>query len=349
MPKTEMLAVIKETNCIEGVRISKVAIPEISEDEVLVKVISAGLCGTDMYIFKGRLDVTTPRIIGHEFSGEIVEIGSKVIGWQAGTRVVAELHTGVCGKCEFCVGGRRYLCSAKTPLGYGWDGAFAEYLKVPANLLHKLPDNISWDVGAMIEPLAICVESVANHGDFKEGYSVAISGSGVIGLLSLLLVKALGASTVIIGGTSRSADLKLSLAKQLGADFTVLTDKKDFAEAIFEKTNGRGVDIYIEASGVEPMIMAAPHAVVKGGNICAIGLTGKKNIGFDWDKAMYKACNVMFNVSSGTKAWQTGLDLLSSGRIDLEPLITHRFSLAEFNDAVKCIQKGQAIKIVLKP
>ena len=120
-----------------------------------------------------------------------------------------------------------------------------------------MPDNVGPDAAAMMEPLAICVESVVNHSDFKAGDSVAISGSGVIGLLSLLLVKALGASTVIMGGTSRSADLKLSMAERLGADLIVQTDREDFAQAVMEHTGGRGVDMYIEASGAEQMIEAS--------------------------------------------------------------------------------------------
>ena len=344
-----MLAVVKETNGVEGVRISKVAIPEIAEDEVLVKVMSVGVCGTDLHIIDGHFDVVVPRIIGHEFSGEIARFGSKVTGWQTGQKVVAELHTGVCGKCEFCRSGRRYLCPAKTPLGYGWDGAFAQYLKVPANLLHKVPGNVSFDVAAMMEPLAICIQALVNHSDFKAGYSVAISGPGVIGLLCLALVRALGVSTVMAGGTSRSADLKLAMARQLGADLTVQTDKEDFSKAVMQQTAGRGVDMYIEASGAEQMIMASTEMIVTGGSICAIGLTGKSGACVDWDAAMYKACTVTFNVSSGTEAWKMGLDLIASGRIDIEHLITHRFGLAKFNEAVECIHKGQAIKVILKP
>ena len=349
MSEKEMLAVIKEKNGVRGVKIRKHAVPELAEDEVLIKVISVGVCGTDIHIFGGHFDVDVPRIIGHEFSGEIAQLGSKITDWQTGTRVVAELHTGICGQCEFCRGGRRYLCPAKTPLGYGWDGALAQYCKVPANLLHKLPDNINWDAAAMMEPLAICIESLVYHTTFQKGYSVAISGSGVVGLLCLILVRTLGASSIIVGDISRSAELKLSLAERLGADFTIQTDHEDFAQAVMERTSGRGVDMFIEASGADAMIMAAPDTIVKGGHICAIGLTGKPNICFDWDKTMYRACTVTFNMSSNFKAWEMGLELISSGRIDLEPLITHRFSLTKFNEAAETIQQGRAIKVIMKP
>ncbi len=233
-----MLAVVKNENGTEGVEIRDCPIPEIGKDEVLVKVISTGLCGTDLHIFKGEIDVTTPRIIGHEFSGEIVRLGSKVAGWEEGDRVVAELHTGICNRCEFCRSGRRHLCASKTPLGYGWDAA------------------------AFMEPLAICIEALVNHTVFRSGHSVAIAGSGPIGLLSLLLVRALGAIVVIVGGTSRSARLKLSKAKELGASLTVQTDREDFTEVVMKHTSGKGVDVYIEASGAEQMVALAPDIII---------------------------------------------------------------------------------------
>jgi threonine dehydrogenase-like Zn-dependent dehydrogenase len=295
------------------------------------------------------MNVTTPRIIGHEFSGEVVRLGSNVTGWKERDRVVAELHTGACGHCEFCQSGDRHLCYSKTPLGYGWDGAFAQYLRVPACLLHKIPDEVSWDAAAFMEPLAICIEALVNHTGFQKGYSVAIAGAGPIGLLSLLLVRALGAETVIMGGTSRSASLKLSKARELGAGITVQTDREDFTDAVMKYTSNRGVNVYIEASGDEQMIKIAPDIIKKGGSICALGLSGKPAVPFAWDRTMFKACTVTFNYSSGYKAWELGLELMESGRLNPEPLITHKLSLSEFNKAIKYMEKGEAIKVILKP
>lgn len=344
-----MLAIVKNENGIKGVEIQDCLVPEIGEDEVLIKVVSAGVCGTDLHIFRGEMDVTTPRIIGHEFSGEIVRLGSKATGWKEGERVVSELHTGACGKCDFCISGYRHLCYSKTPLGYGWDGAFAQYLKVPVNLLHRIPDRVSWDSAAFMEPLAICIEALVNHTGFKKGYSVAIAGAGPIGLLSLLLVRALGAETVVMGGTSRSASLKLSKARELGADITVQTDREDFTEAVMKYTSNRGVDVYIEASGAAEMIKIAPDIIKKGGSICALGLNRKTAVTFGWDRAMFKACTVTFNYSSGHKAWEMGLELMGSGRLNPEPLITYSLPLSKFNNAIKYMGKGEAIKVILKP
>lgn len=344
-----MKAVVKVKKGKSCVELKEVDIPEIKNDEVLIKVKVCGICGSDVHIYHGEYPCIPPVILGHEFSGVIKEIGKEVSGWRKGERVVSELHTGICGKCYHCQRDNYLLCSHKRPAGSAINGAMAEYIAMPARLLHRIPEDISFEEAAVIEPLAICVQAIIQRSGIKMGDRVAISGPGPIGLLSLQVAWAGGASKVLISGTPRSAKLKLNKAKELGVDRIVNIEKGSLKDAVMEETNGEGVDFFIESSGNSSVIRESVEMIRKGGKICALGISKENQVNFPWKEAMFKACQINFNYSSDYDTWERSLSMVSKGKIKIKPLITHNLPLRQFEEGFRLMEKGETIKILLNP
>lgn len=344
-----MKAVVKIKEGKGHVELKEVEIPKIKENEVLIKVKACSICGTDLHIYHGEYPCVPPVILGHEFSGVIEGIGKEVSEWQKGEKVVSELHTGFCGKCYHCRRGNYLLCSHKRPAGSAINGAMAEYIAMPAKLLHRIPENVSFEEAAVTEPTAICVQAIMQRSGIKMGDRVAISGPGPIGLLSLQVAKATGASKVIISGTLRSAKLKLSKAKELGTDRIVNIGEESLKDVVMEETDGEGVDLFIEACGNSSAIQESVEMIRKGGKICALGISKENLVNFPWKEAMFRACQINFNYSSDYDTWERCLSMISKGKIKIESLITHHLPLDQFEEGFKLMERGEAIKVLLNP
>ena len=344
-----MRAIVKTQSGKGHVELKDVAIPTIKDDEVLIKVKYCGICGTDLHIYHGEYPCTPPLVIGHEFSGVIAAVGKNVAGWKAGDRVVSELHTGICGVCYHCRRGHYLLCAHKKPAGSARDGGMAEFAAMPARLLHRIPAKVSFEEAALTEPAAICVQAIIERSGIRMGDRVAISGAGPIGLLALLVAKAAGAAQVIVSGTARSAQLKLDMAKTLGADRIVIVEHEDLKKVVLEEIDGDGCDLFIEAAGSSLVIKDSPGMIRKGGTICALGVTKDKFAEFPWNDAMFKACRIQFNYSSDFDAWERTLAMMASGKINVRPLITHHFPLHKFDESFKQMEAGEALKILINP
>lgn len=345
MSKT-MQALVKTAKGKGLIEIQEVPIPEMGDDEVLIEVKAAGICGTDLHIYHDKFPYWPPVILGHEFSGIIAEVGKNVKDWKVGDRVVGEPHTLACGKCWLCRTGNPQICPEKRSPGWGIDGCFAKYMKYPEpKLLHKIPDTLSFEKAALVEPTANVVTDLFERGTLKPGDFAVVIGPGPIGLLAAMAAKAGGASKVAIIGTNMDEDLRLSTARKIESiDYVINVNKEDPTSIIMDLTKGRGADLVIEASGSAPGIASAFKLVRKLGRITAIGLTGKDKIEFPYDAAMFKAVEFTFNLSTIYSSWDKSIQLLDSGKVDANILTTHKGGIENWKEFFSDLENIKGIK-----
>ena len=324
-------------------------IPQTKPDEVLIEIKAAGICGTDIHIIHDQFPYWPPVIMGHEFSGQIVEVGPEVTGYKVGDRVVGEPHTLACGKCELCRTGYAQLCSSKRSIGWGINGAFARYLVLPEKLLHRIPDAMSFDEAALVEPTANVVQDVIERGGVQANDFVVVLGPGPIGLLAMMAARAAGAREVALVGVKVDVKMRLAVGRELGADHVMVADAEDAGEGIGALTGGRGADVVIEASGSQAAIASTVSMIRRLGRIVVIGMTGREQVPFPWDAAIWKMCTIVFNLSTGYTSWEKTIGLIASKKMDVARLITHRLPLSDWRVAVAAVEKGEALKAVLIP
>ncbi len=344
-----MKAIVKWKKGDGFVELREVTRPVIDSEEVLIEVKAAGICGTDIHILHDEFEYSPPVIMGHEFSGDIVKVGDEVKGWKVGERVVSEPHTGACGVCRFCRTGNYQICPEKRPIGSGQDGAFAEFIKVPSWLLHRIPGEVSFEEAALAEPTAICVHCILEKTGIETGDFVAILGPGPIGLLAAQVVKNAGASCVFISGTSQDINPRLKIAGELGVDHILNVDEEDPVSKVRKLTNTTGADVVIEASGSPLAINQAFQMVRRGGRISALGMTEKEKVEIPWNMGIMKGIQIALPFSSSYTSWEKALGLIVSKKINVNSLITQRFPLKDWSKAFSLVTKGQAIKILLIP
>ena len=344
-----MKALVKYQSGDGYVELRDVPEPKLSEDEVLIKVKVCGICGSDIHILHDEFKNYPPVIMGHEFSGEIVQAGKRVERWKVGERVVAELHTKACGVCRLCKTGNSRICPEKRPIGSGTDGAFAEYIRVPAWLLHKIPENISYEEAALSEPTAICVNCILQETKVEPEDFIVILGPGPIGLLSAQVVKAAGSGKVMITGISSDANLRLKIARSLKIDYVINIEEEDAIEKLNKLTGGMGADLVIEASGSETAVNQAFAMVRRGGRIAAVGMTREKKINIAWSEGIRKSINLTLPFSSNYTSWERALCMIAENKIELKPLITHKMSLDSWREGFELVEKGRTIKTLLIP
>ena len=342
-----MLAVRKLARGIGNIEVQDVPEPGAGPDQVVIKVDSAGICGTDLHIYLDEFETRPPVTMGHEVAGRIVEVGREVTGWKEGDRVTTETYFYTCGQCNNCRRGRRNLCLQRRSIGSKEDGAFAEFLLTPASNVMRIPDEVDLEDAALTEPLACTVHGVLQTAGVRAGDNVAITGPGPIGLLALQLAKAAGASVMMIG-TNQDLE-RLKLAKELGSDGVInVQEVGDVAEHVKEIFSGNGADVVVECSGAPAAAKTLTDVAARGARFCQMGLYGKA-IPFDQDVVCYKELVVTGTNASVTPAWTRALKLLSEKKVDAHRLISHRFAIADWDKALEIMKGKQGVKIILKP
>jgi L-iditol 2-dehydrogenase len=345
----KMLGLFKTARGDGNVTLMETDIPHPKADEVLIEIKAAGICGTDIHILHDQYPYWPPVILGHEFSGQIVKVGEQVTSYKVGDRVVGEPHTLACGKCELCRTGYQQLCSSKRSIGWGIHGAFAPYLVLPEKLLHHIPDSITYDEAAVVEPTANVVQDVIERGRVTANDFVVVLGPGSIGLLSVMAARAAGAREIALVGVKADVDHRLAKGKELGADHIIVADSENSVEAIATLTGGRGADVVVEASGAPAAIASSVSMVRRLGHVVAIGMAGREQILFPWDVAIWKMCTIVFNLSTGYTSWEKAIGLIASKKIDVAQLITHRVRLMDWQNAFIAADKGESLKALLIP
>lgn len=330
--------------------INEIPVPEITSDQVLIRVEYVGICGSDVHYFHdGRCGTfivgKEPFMLGHECAGTIVKVGSEVKNLIAGDRVCVEPGI-TCGKCEHCKSGEYNLCKdvkflATPPV----QGCNERYLAFPAELCYKLPDSISTRVGALIEPLSTSMYS-AELSEATVGDTVVILGAGCIGLLIMMCCKARGASKIIVCDLE---DNRLEKAKELGASYVINSKKSDPLAEIERLTNGRGADIVIEAAGSKFTIAQTPFLVRQGGLIVLVGMSAEEEITFNFGQLMAKAPRIKSQFRF-VNTFPTAIAAVESGLIPLEKIVTHEFSFDEIQKAYEtCVHdKASVVKALVK-
>lgn len=338
-----MLAVVKHKKG-PGYVIKEVELPRPKEDEVLIKIKAVGICGTDVPILKGIREVPIPLIPGHEFAGDIVEVGSKVKDFKVGDRVTPAIVIG-CGHCYFCRKGLETLCDNIVETGIHVDGAFAEYVTVPEKVVHKLPENMTYEQGASIDPIASAYHPVKMASIGSEDI-VVVFGPGPIGLYTIQIAKAEGAKKIISVGVKGDEE-RLKLAKELGADETIISSE-NLLEDIGKLTDGRMADIVFEATGHPSVFEMALSSARKHGTVVMIGIfhePATANIA----QIVRREIRIKGSLCYTWQDYKECIDLVESGRVRVEPMISHTFDLKDMDKALEVIDQRKAIKIILHP
>lgn len=343
-----MKAIVKYAKGDGNIELREMPEPEPHKKEVRIKVESAGICGSDLHIYHGDIQIpmNPPFVIGHEFAGVIDKVGGETDRWKEGDRVTAENSHTVCGSCRYCRTGNYNLCPDRLATGYAFDGAFARYCVVPEERVHKLPDNIDFISGALSDPVACACHAVLDLTGIRVGETVLITGPGPMGLLCLQLAKSSGTKVILAG---KDKDIKrLELGKKLGADFTVDVDTCNLVEVVKEVTHGFGVDVILECSGSAQAARAGFELVRKQGKYTQVGLFSSP-IEIDFSQIAYKEIQVTGSFSQKYLAWEEALSLLSQGKIDVKPLITDVMALTDWEEGFRKFEEGEAIKVIFEP
>lgn len=341
-----MKALVKTQKGKGFIEVQDVPEPTIAESEVLIEVKACGICGTDLHIYRDEFPYWPPVILGHEFSGVVAAVGERVTAWKAGDRVVGEPHTMACGTCYLCRTGNRQICAEKRSPGWGINGAFARFMRFPEPaLLHRIPDSLPYEAAALVEPLANLVTDIVLNQAVMAGDVVAVAGPGPIGIMAALVAKKAGATTVIIFGTEEDEPLRLSFCRSLPTiDNVVNVQREDLARLVADVTRGRGVDVFIEASGAAQAMQTGAQIVRKLGTVSAIGLTGKKSVEFPYDALMMKSVRYLFNISTKYESWDRSIQFVASGILPHELFITHRGHIDQWQEFFEALLARKALK-----
>lgn len=357
--KRSMKAVVKKNHGNFQLEYTELSTPDVEAGEVLIKVKAAGICGSDMPLYYGpeeEKDYPFPLVIGHEFAGEICKIGEGVTNWQVGDRVVSDNTAYVCGKCFACGQGEYLCCPERKAFGFDYNGGFAEYVKVPAqvlrtfpNCLHKIPENVSYSHASILDPVCNAYKAVVQEAKVSAGDTVVVYGIGPLGLLSIAMAKVVGAARIVAVGTKRSAEVRMPIAKELGATDFLLSDEDNVLERIREIAGKDGVSTVIDCSAGSPSVLQEAISVVRnGGVIVKVGYTDKP-IGFSLDDMARKGVTLIGHMGYNTTSWKNCLRLLSEKKINMDAVITHELPLSKWKEGFELFRNRKAAKVVLLP
>ena len=336
----------------EDLRIEDAPAPESRPGEVVIRVRSCSTCGTDAKIFHhGHHHISLPRVLGHEVAGEIVEVGNGAEGFGVGDRVqvIAAIP---CGECFYCRRGQETVCENLESIGYQYDGGFAELMRVPRKVLdrdglNRVPDHVPLESASLTEPLA-CVLNGQEIAQVGTGDVVAVLGAGPIGCLHVRLARARGASSIILADVN---ERRLELSARAQPDFLLDSAKEDAVDAVRKATDGRGADVVITATGAGAAQEQALEMAAARGRISLFGGLPRDNsvIRFDSNLVHYRELIVVGAYGSAPRHNRAALELISTGAVEVEDLITHRVPLDRVRDAIDIVTSGEGLKVVVEP
>ena len=320
----------------EKVVLEDVEMPDFNDNQVLIKVKRIGICGSDIHAYYGQHPyISCPIIQGHEFSGEIAEVGDKVENLSAGDRVTVMPQL-VCGKCYPCTHGNYHICNDLKVIGCQADGAAREFIPVDQELIVKLPQIMSYDYGAMVEPVAVGVHAVRRLESVAAG-NLLVLGAGPIGNLTAQSAKGLGARSVLITDIS---DSRLEIAKSCGIDHSLNVAFENLEDKVAEYFGPDGADAILECVGAEDTITVAIHLARKGTDIVIVGVFADKpsvDIGLVQDKELRLIGTLMYRAED----YRSAIELIQSEKITLDPLISKHFPFEDYPKAFEFIKKNQ--------
>lgn len=327
-----------------GIWMDTVPLPHMGHNDVLIKVVKTAICGTDIHIFNwdewSRRTIPTPMAIGHEFVGIITEIGSEVRGLKTGDRVSAEGHI-TCGHCRNCRAGKRHLCRNTIGVGVNRPGCFAEYISVPASNVFKVPDTIDDDIAAILDPFGNAAHTALSFG--LVGEDVLITGAGPIGIMAVAIARHVGARYVAITDVN---DYRLEIATRMGATAAINVTRTSIAETVRSLGMKEGFDVGLEMSGNVEAFRDMLSAMNYGGRVAILGIpTGE--VSLDLTEIILKGLKL--KGIYGREMFETWYKMTSmlQSRLDITPVITHRFAVADFRQAFDVMRSGMSGKVIL--
>ncbi|QDP03042.1 L-threonine 3-dehydrogenase [Thalassotalea sp. PS06] len=318
--------------------------PELGPNDLLIKIKKTAICGTDIHIYNwdewSQKTIPVPMVVGHEYAGEVVDIGQEVRGFSIGDRVSGEGHI-TCGHCRNCRAGRRHLCNNTFGVGVDRPGSFAEYLVIPAYNAFKLPDEISDELAAIFDPFGNAVHTALSFD--LVGEDVLITGAGPIGIMAAAVAKHVGARHVVITDIN---EYRLDLARKMGATRAVNVSKESLTDVMKDLGMTEGFDVGLEMSGVPVAFRDMLENMNNGGKIAMLGIPGQ-DMAIDWSKVIFKGLTIkgiygreMF------ETWYKMASLIQSG-LDLSPIITHHFPIDDFQQGFDAMLSGNSGKVIL--
>ena len=328
----------------KGLWFEDVPEPQIGPNDVKIKIHKTAICGTDLHIYNwdewSQKTIQTPRVIGHEYVGEIVELGTNVKGWRIGQMVSGEGHI-VCGRCRNCLAGNGHLCKETVGVGVNRDGAFAEYLVIPQENVRPCEPGVPLEMYSIFDPFGNAVHTALSYD--LTGEDVLITGAGPIGIMAAAVCKHVGARRVVITDIN---DTRLELAKKLGIQHTVNTAKEELS-TVMESLNIReGFDVALEMSGSEIAMNTMIDHMIHGGRIALLGLL-KSDAKIDWSKVIFNGLTIKGIYGRQMhETWYKMSAMLQSG-LDISPIITHRMDVRDYEEGFAAMNSGRSGKVIL--
>ena len=325
-----MKALVRYEDKAGSWRVEDRELPVPGPGEVLIRVAYAGICGSDLHMYRGVFIVPGQFVSGHEFSGTVAQLGEGVSGFEPGEQVTVEHTYCTCGSCRVCLRGDYQLCSSRESIGFDHDGAFAEYVVVNPRYIHRLPEGVALSWGALTEPLACAVHAVRMVRP-EPSDRVLVVGPGPIGLLTAMVFKAYNARVDIVG--TPNDGLRLETARTLGL-------------AVVDSPGEEAYSIVAECSGSAGGMNAALKAVEKGGAYLQVGIAGKP-VTIDFDQPLYKELKMFGTYCHRYEDWEIALDLMARGLVNVEPLISRTVPLEDWEQALEDLEAQKAIKVLI--
>jgi L-iditol 2-dehydrogenase len=342
-----MKALVKYAPGPGNVEVREVDEPVCGPSQVKVEVAFCGLCGTDIHVLQDTFRNFPPVILGHEFSGTVVEVGSKVTGAKIGEKVACLGATAVtCGACSYCLEGNFIFCSNRRGMGHGVNGGFARYVVVRPDQLYRVPPDLPLDEAALTEPFAAVVQAITELTKIRIGDVALVSGPGPMGLLSVKLLVAEGIKTIVTGAAGDGSRLEAAL--RFGAAAAIDTSQRNVMDVIRQLGDGRGVDAAFECAGHEKSVRTCLEALRPLGRYTQVGICGRE-IQFPIDQIFYKQLKVTGSICYTAKTWERVMKIFAQGKVRLNDMISEKLPISQWREAFDLCTTKRSLKVLMYP
>ena len=328
-------------------------VPEIGDDDLLIQVKAAGICGSDLRTknLGTSENLRPPVVLGHEFAGVIAAVGKNVTDFHVGQRVVSDNSGDLCGHCDMCAQGNYLMCQHRVGLGVGLDGGFAPYVKLSGHLLSvdpqtlfTIPDNVSFEEACLLDPICNAYKAVAQESGLLPGQDILIFGLGTIGLLAVKIASLMGAGRIIAVNRSHN-EQRFQIARQFGATDVLCSKEEDVVQRVSELTRGELVPILIDCAGQNQILEQSLDLLQKGGSFIKVGYDSAP-VGFSLDRFINKGIRIQGHFAYNYQGWKNCLHLLELKKLDVRPIITHHLTLDQWEEGFALLERREGIKVI---
>lgn len=349
-----MLALVKYGTGPGETELKEVPVPEIGDEDLLIEIKAAGICGSDIAYDNGDHPnhLNCPVILGHEFSGIVAKTGKNVKDWKVGDRVVSDNTGYVCGKCHACANGQFLSCPDRLGMGYGMDGGFTDYVKISGTLLARnpnalfaIPENVSFEEAAILDPICNAYKAVVQEGRVLPGEDIIVYGVGPLGLFAIQIAAAAGCANIIAVGLAADAE-RFEIAEKYGANHIIKSDEQDVCQEVRRITKGDMAAVCIDAAGANAVMYEAVKLVQTGGRIVRIGYD-KRPYAQTLDPFTDRGVSLIGHFGYDYNSWKNVMRLLELGKVDLKGMISHHIRLEDWKKGFELVRSRKAVKIII--